>query len=305
MENRDSSGNAGKYSLVILLALILILTLTVPSRSNVSTLITQTLSDKTKGMEFKDPVLKTTVELGMLKVFVESKIVESNYFIFKIFTINDASIVDIILTQPSDEYEIKFIGLAGQLIRLAPSFDYSSKPSLKSKVVTSKETEIYITNDGTKTKETSKSSQKSGYSWDTEIINDASVDYVKDIVLLRIYRKSWAAAILNIAGPDRVVTISFDWEIESEGWAGTPAISTGDSQSFSVKDCDLALKRNCGDIIAMGNRELRMRHFGRTKGSYQAVVHSDKLIFYIIPSETSDNEGHANTYFKIYNLQIL
>ena len=305
MENIDSTGNVGKYWLVIFLALISILSITVPGRSNVSTLITQTLSDKTKGMEFKDPALKTAVELGMLKVFVESKIVESNYFVFKLFTINDSSIVDIVLGQPNDEYDIKFIGLAGQLISLAPSFDYSSKPNLKSKVVTSKETEVYITNDGTKTKETSKSSQKSGYSWDTEIINDASVDYVKDIVLLRIYRKSWAAAILNIAGPDRVVTISFDWEIESEGWAGTPAISTGDSQSFSVKDCDLALKRNCGDIIAMGNRELRMRHFGRTRGSYQTVVRSDKFIFYIIPSETSGNEGHANTYFKIYNLQIL
>lgn len=305
MDNGDSTGSAGKYALAILFIIILIFSLTIPGRNNLSALIAQSLMDKSKGEEVKDPILKNALSLGILNVFIESKIVESNYLILKIFTMHDASIVNMILMQSDDKDEIKFIGVAGQLISLEPGFYYSSKRNLKSKVVTSKETEVYINDDGAKIKETSKSSQRSSYSWDTEIINDASVDYVKDIVLLRIYRKSRAAAILNIADPDRVVTISFDWEIESEGWAGTPAISTGDSQSFSVKDCDLALKRNCGDIMAMGNRELRLRHFGRTKGSYQAVVSSDKLIFYIIPSETSDNEGHANTYFKIYNLKIL
>ena len=305
MDNGYSTGSVRKYALAILFTIIFIFSLSVPGRNKLSALIAQSLMDKSKGEEVKDPILKNALALGMLNVYVESKIVESNYLIFKIFTIHDASIVNMIWTQSDDKDEIKFIGVAGQLISLAPDFDYSSKPNLKSEVVTNKETEVYITSDGTQTKENSKSLQKSSYSWDTEIINDASVDYVKDTVLLRIYRKSWAAAILNIASPDRTATISFDWEIESEGWAGNPAISTGNSQSFSVKDCDLALKQNCGDIIAMGNRELRMRHFGRTGGSYQAIVKSDKLIFYIIPSETSDNEGHANTYFKIYNLQIL
>lgn len=305
MNNDSSIEIAPKYSLVVLFIIFLIFSVTSPGKQKISAPITQSLLEKKKRGEIEDPVFINAIELGILDSFIESKIVESNYLIFKIFTVNDRSVIESIQPQAGAGVSIKYIGIAGQVICLEPEFNCSLVSTHRSKIVTTKETEVYITEHGPQTKMSTKSTQKSGYHWDVEIINDGSVDYFKDFIQIGIYRKSWAAAILNIASPGREVTLSFDWEIESEGWAGTPAISVVNSLPFSVKDCDLALKRNCGDIIAIGNKELRMRHFGITRGSYQTVIRADQLIFYIIPAETSGNEGHANTYFKIYNFQIL
>jgi len=299
--------NAGFKALIIVLFIFCGLAISIPSKSLVASEISNVILQKDDHKKIDDIDIRAAIDLGLLKEFVAQRINESNLLIIKIYEINDDLLISIIHSQKYPP-RIKYIGVAGQLFEMTSTGNAIDRSKYKiNNGDLARTLEEYLPSIGRHADGGDAASilENNIYVWNTEKINDASVDYFRDTVLLRIYRRSWAAAILNLGNQGRDVTVMFDWEITADGWGGTPAISVVNSKTFNLRGCDLELNRECGEPIAIANRHLRLRHFGQTHGTYETTVNGEKLIFFIIPSDTSQNEGHANTYFKINNLKVL
>jgi hypothetical protein len=141
--------------------------------------------------------------------------------------------------------------------------------------------------------------------WSKESVNNASVDLTDSGVYLRVFRTSYASAALKLGSTSRQHRVSFDWEIQTDGWWEGAGVSIlNDSvKDFNLRSCDT--QHNCGKVIlSAGGADLPIKYAKTTSGRYEATVDATSLVFFIVPSGSSANGDHGNTFFRIKNLKV-
>ena len=156
----------------------------------------------------------------------------------------------------------------------------------------------------------SKKSTTNDIEWTKQIRNDASIDFTQTGLILRVNKTSIALARMYLPNIVGNVSLNFDYEIQSDGWWEIPgvSISNQEASAFSLSNCNHELNSiYCGNLIAVGNKELKIKEFGSQSGSFKAnfnIPEKSSINFFIIPSQYSNNSDHGNTVFKINNLRI-
>lgn len=157
------------------------------------------------------------------------------------------------------------------------------------------------------TQETQTVSRRSG--WQQSTKSDASVEVLGPSEIdLRVYRCANASATrqyelgggeVTISSDYEVeaeVTISFDYEVEAEGGSEVPYIRVR-------QDNEITHRSDSGEVFP----QIKPTQYSTTTGSFAQTISVSRpfeIVVGIKPSQTCGNSDHANTYFKVDNINI-
>lgn len=144
-----------------------------------------------------------------------------------------------------------------------------------------------------------------------ETINKATADFSNDRLDLQVYKTSWAAVKKDLGNISGNLKISFDWAITAEGWwegVGLGVVTNG-TPNFNLSKCKLSQNNGaCGTVIASPNEGgLPVQAFQKTTGQFEKNISVNgytTLVFFITPSDHSENSDHGRTALSVTNFRI-